>query len=49
MGVARTIMAQTFKPYEVFISAAIIYLVIVWFIQMGIALAERRFGRYMKR
>ncbi len=49
MGVARTIMAQTFKPYEVFISAAIVYLVIVWFIQRGIALAEWRFGRYMKR
>ena len=49
MGVARTIMAQTFKPYEVFISAAIIYLCIVWFIQKGIALAEWRFGRYMQR
>ncbi len=49
MGVARTIMAQTFKPYEVFISAAIIYLCVVWFIQKGIALAEWRFGRYMQR
>ena len=49
MGVARTIYAQTYKPYEVFISVAIIYLVIVWFIQRGIALAERRFGRYMQR
>lgn len=49
MGVARTIMAQTFRPYEVFISAAIIYLCVVWFIQKGIALAEWRFGRYMQR
>lgn len=49
MGVARTINAQTYKVYEVFISAAIVYLCIVWFIQRGIALAEWRFGRYMKR
>ncbi len=49
MGVARTIMAQTFKIYEVFISAAIIYLAMVWVIQRGIALAEWRFGRYMQR
>ncbi len=49
MGVARTINAQTFKPYEVFISAAIVYLCIAWFIQRGIALAEWRFGRYMQR
>ncbi len=48
-GVARTIQAQTYKPYEVFISAAIIYLAMVWVIQRGIALAERRFGRYMQR
>ncbi len=49
MGVARTIQAQTYKPYEVFISAAIIYLAMVWVIQQGIALAEGRFGRYMQR
>lgn len=49
MGVARTIMAQTFKPYEVFISAAIIYLAMAWMIQLGIAAAERRIGRYMER
>ena len=49
MGVARTIQAQTYKPYEVFISAAIIYLIMVWVIQQGIALAERRTSRYMQR
>ena len=47
-GVARTIMAETFAPYEVFISAAIVYLFIAWFIQLGITIAERRFNRYMQ-
>ena len=49
MGVARTIQAQTYKPYEVFISAAVIYLAMVWVIQKGIAGAERRSSRYMQR
>ena len=47
-GVARTIMAETFAPYEVFISAAIVYLFIAWFIQLGITIAERRYNRYMQ-
>ena len=47
-GVARTIMAETFAPYEVFISAAIVYLFIAWFIQLGITIAEKRFNRYMQ-
>ena len=47
-GVARTIMAETFAPYEVFISAAIVYLFLAWFIQLGITIAERRFNRYMQ-
>ena len=47
-GVARTIMAETFSPYEVFISAAIVYLFLAWFIQLGITIAERRFNRYMQ-
>ena len=48
-GVARTIMAQTFAPYEIFLSAAIVYLFIAWFIQFGVALAERRYSRHMPR
>ncbi len=47
-GVARTIMAETFAPYEVFISAAIVYLFLAWFIQLGITIAEKRFNRYMQ-
>ncbi len=48
-GVARTIVAQTFAPYEIFIAAATIYVVMTWFIQRGFGLFERRMSRYMIR
>ncbi len=48
-GVARTIVAKTFAPYEIFIAAAIVYLVLTWFIQRGFRLFERRMSRYMKQ
>lgn len=48
-GVARTIVAKTFAPYEIFIAAAIVYLSLTWVIQHGIGLAERRFNRYIKK
>lgn len=48
-GVARTIVAKTFAPYEIFISAAIVYLSITWAIQHGIRAAERHFNRYVRR
>ncbi|MBL8707174.1 MAG: ABC transporter permease [Rhodospirillales bacterium] len=48
-GVARTIVARTFAPYEIFVSAAIVYLCLTWLIQRGVGLAERRFGRYVRR
>ncbi len=48
-GVARNIVAKTFAPYEIFISAAIVYLAITWFIQRGLRLVERRAGRYLKK
>ncbi len=47
-GVARTIVAQTFAPYEIFIAAASIYLVMAWMIQKGFGLLERRMSRYVK-
>ncbi len=47
-GVARTIVAQTFAPYEIFVSAAIIYLVIAWMVQKGFGMLERRMSRYLK-
>jgi polar amino acid transport system permease protein len=46
-GVARTLVAQTFAPYEIFISAAIIYMVMAWVIQKGIGMLERRMSRYI--
>lgn len=45
-GVARTVVAQTYAPYEIFISAAIIYLTLAWAIGIAISLLERRFGRW---
>ena len=47
-GVARTIVAQTFAPYEIFISVAIIYIVIAWMVQRGFGLLEMRMSRYLK-
>lgn len=47
-GVARTIVAKTFAPYEIFISAALIYLLLTLVIQKGFALLERRMSRYVK-
>ncbi|MCL6285682.1 ABC transporter permease [Ruegeria sp. 2012CJ41-6] len=45
-GVARKIVAETFAPYEIFLSAAIIYLVLAWVIQNGVRHLERRISRY---
>ncbi len=47
-GVARTLVAQTFAPYEIFISAAIIYMIMAWMIQRGFGLLEKRMSRYVK-
>lgn len=47
-GVARTIVAQTFAPYEIFISAAIVYLGIALVLQRGLGRVERHFNRYVK-
>ena len=47
-GVARTLVAETFAPYEIFISVAIIYMVIAWLVQKGFGLAEQRMSRHLK-
>ncbi len=47
-GVARTLVAETFAPYEIFISVAIIYMVIAWLVQKGFGLAEKRMSRHLK-
>ena len=48
-GAARTIVAQTFAPYEIFIAAAIIYLAMTWLIQRGFGLFEAYMSRYVKK
>ncbi|MCG8354270.1 MAG: hypothetical protein MI920_01740 [Kiloniellales bacterium] len=45
-GVARTIVAKTFAPYEIFISAAIVYLVMTRVIEWAVAGAEARLARH---
>lgn len=47
-GVARTIVSETFAPYEIFIAAALIYLVLTWVFQRCFGLIERRMSRYLK-
>ncbi len=47
-GVARTIVAKTFAPYEIFIATAIIYLVMTGIFQRGFGLFEKRMSRYLK-
>lgn len=48
-GVARTIVARSFAPYEIFLLAAIIYLVITTSIQKLLGLVEFRLGRFTRR
>jgi polar amino acid transport system permease protein len=48
-GVARTIVSKTFAPYEIFIAAALIYLVLAGFFQRGFGLFEKRMSRYIQR
>ncbi|HSX73433.1 MAG TPA: ABC transporter permease [Shinella sp.] len=48
-GVARTIVADTFAPYEIFIAATIIYLVLVWIIQTGFTLIETAANRHVRK
>ena len=48
-GMARTIVAETFAPYEIFLAAAAIYLVMVWIIQTGFGLLEARANRFVRK
>ena len=47
-GIARTIVAQTFAPYEVFISLAIIYMLLTWGIQKTFGRIEKYLSHYVK-
>ena len=48
-GIARTVMAETFAPYEVFISLAIIYMVLTLVLQKTMGQIEYRLGRYTRK
>lgn len=48
-GIARTIVAQTYAPYEIFISLAIVYMILTFFLQRLLGLVERYLGRYTVR
>jgi len=48
-GIARTIVADTYAPYEVFISLAIVYMIFTLFIQKLFGMIERHLGRYTRR
>ena len=49
MGIARNLVAETFAPYEIFMSLAVIYLVMTWFTQKGFGLFERRMSRHVRK
>lgn len=46
MGIARTIVAETYAPYEVFISLAVIYLVLTWILQKAFGAFERFMSKH---
>jgi polar amino acid transport system permease protein len=48
-GIARTIVAQTYAPYEIFVSLAIVYMILTFFLQRLLGLIERYLGRYTVR
>jgi polar amino acid transport system permease protein len=47
-GIARTIVAETYAPYEVFISLMVIYLILTWFIQRSFGWIEKRMSRHIR-
>jgi len=49
MGIARTIVAETYAPYEVFISVMVIYLIITWAIQRTFGWIEKRMSRHVRQ
>jgi octopine/nopaline transport system permease protein len=48
-GIARTIVADTYAPYEIFISLAVIYMIFTFGIQKLFGVIERYLGRYTRR
>ncbi len=48
MGIARTIVAETYAPYEVFVSLMVIYLILTWVIQRSFGWIEKRMSRHVR-
>ncbi|OED41193.1 ABC transporter permease [Chromatiales bacterium (ex Bugula neritina AB1)] len=48
-GIARTIVADTYAPYEVFISLAIVYIIFTLCLQKLFGLFENYLGRHTRR
>ena len=48
MGIARTIVAETYAPYEIFISVMIIYLIMTWITQRTFGWLEKRMSRHVR-
>ncbi len=48
MGIARKIVAETYAPYEIFISLMVIYLILTWMIQRSFGWTEKRMSRHVK-
>jgi polar amino acid transport system permease protein len=48
-GIARTIVADTYAPYEIFISLAIVYMIFTFGLQKLFGVIERYLGRYTRR
>lgn len=48
-GIARTIVAETYAPYEIFISLAIVYMICTFGIQKVFGFTERKLGKYTRR
>jgi len=48
-GAARVIVSRTFAPYEIFITAAVFYLLITFVITRGFIWAERRLNPQLRR
>ena len=49
MGIARTIVAETFAPYEIFISLAIVYMILTFFFQKAFGQFEKYMSRHVKQ
>jgi His/Glu/Gln/Arg/opine family amino acid ABC transporter permease subunit len=48
-GVARTLVSETYAPYEIFIAAAVIYLAAAWLAHAGLGRIEALTSQYVKK